>query len=141
MNAPIVEGTVARMPPPLDDHNRILWTAGSEGRLVLHRCEACDRWQIPSGPTCASCGGALVEAEASGRGTVFTFTVNTQSWNPEVPTPYVIALVRLDEQDDLLLPTNLVDVAPDAVEIGMAVEVCFEHNGDIWVPLFAPAVA
>ncbi len=53
--------------------------------------------------------------------------------------PYSIAIVTLDEQDDLRLATNLVGVEPDAIEIGMPVQVVFEPNDEIWVPLFQPA--
>jgi hypothetical protein len=31
-------------------------------------------------------------------------------------------------------------VEPDHVEIGMELEVAFEHHDDVWIPLFRPAV-
>ena len=34
--------------------------------------------------------------------------------------------------------TNLVDVAVGDVRTGMAVEVVFEHDDDVWLPLFRP---
>jgi len=36
----------------------------------------------------------------SGQGSVFTYTVNHHAFNPELPTPYVIALVELDDRAD-----------------------------------------
>lgn len=74
----------------------------------------------------------------SGRGTVFTFTVNHQAFRPEVPPPYVIAIVELAEQADLRIPTNLVACDPDRLTCGMPVRVCFERHGEIFVPLFEP---
>jgi uncharacterized OB-fold protein len=78
----------------------------------------------------------------SGRGTVFTYTVNFQPFNPDVPVPYVIAIVQLDEQPDLRIASNIVDCEPDSVYIGLPVEVRFEPqatDGDtVFVPVFAP---
>ena len=42
--------------------------------------------------------------------------------------PYIVALVELEEGTRLV--TNLVDVAPDDVTIGMPVAVRFEHFDD-----------
>ena len=75
----------------------------------------------------------------SGRGTVFTYTVNYHPFNPAVPPPYVIAIVELVEQVGLRFTTNIVDCPVDDVYIGMAVEVTFEQAGDAWVPVFRPA--
>lgn len=75
----------------------------------------------------------------SGRGTVFTFTVNHQPFNPDVPTPYDVAIVTLDEQDDLRIITNIVNCDVDSIEIGMPVRVLFEDHGDVKVPVFEPA--
>lgn len=73
--------------------------------------------------------------DVSGRGEVFSFTVNHQSWDGSTD-PYVIAIVRLDEQDDLRLTTNLIDCDPAEVAIGQPVEVVFEHREPVWLPLF-----
>ena len=40
------------------------------------------------------------------------------------------------EQSDIRLMTNLVDIEPEDVHIGMEVEVVFEHNDDVYLPLF-----
>ncbi len=67
---------------------------------------------------------------------MFTFTVNHQPYNPEVPVPYVIAIVELVEQDGLRFTTDIIGCSPDAVEIGMPVRVCFEQQGEVFVPIF-----
>jgi uncharacterized protein len=74
----------------------------------------------------------------SGRGTVFTFTINRHPFNPAVPVPYVIAIVELAEQAKLRFTTNLIECDIEDVHIGMAVEVAFEQAGEAWVPLFRP---
>jgi hypothetical protein len=64
-------------------------------------------------------------------------TVNVQEWIPG-SGPYLIGLVAIAEQEDVRLTTNLVDVAPDDVRTGMAVEVVFDRHDDVYLPLFRP---
>ena len=80
----------------------------------------------------------LSRVPASGRGVLHTYTVNHQPWIPGYDPPYVIALVTVDEQDDVRLMTNIVGCAPDDVYVGMPVEVSFDHHEDVWLPLFKP---
>ena len=74
----------------------------------------------------------------SGRGRVYTYTVNQRAWSPGLEVPYVIAIVALEEQPDLRLMTNIVGCSPDDVYVGMPVEVSFDHHDDVWLPLFKP---
>lgn len=101
------------------------------------------RWVHPPTGTCRECGGPLVARPVSGRGTVFTYTVNMHAYNPAVPTPYVIAIVELAEQQDLRLAANIVGCEPDSVVCGMAVVVGFEQQGSggdaAFIPVFSPA--
>ena len=88
---------------------------------------------------CPRCLSRDLGPEAvSGRGHVETFTVNHQQWIPG-SDPYIIAWVSIDEQPDVRLTTNLVGVEPEDVHVGMPVRVVFEHNDDVWIPLFTPA--
>jgi hypothetical protein len=51
-----------------------------------------------------------------------------------------IILAQVDVTEGVRLSTNLVDVEPDAVKVGMEVEVAFESlpDGSI-IPVFRPA--
>jgi uncharacterized OB-fold protein len=69
---------------------------------------------------------------------VFTFTVNHHPYNPEVPVPYVIAIVELVEQDGLRFTTDIVGCPTDAVRIDMPVRVRFDQQGEVFVPIFEP---
>ena len=131
-----------RVLPALDDENEFFWTSGADGTLRFLRCQDCGYWLHPPGPRCPSCGAGtdrLAPEAVSGRGEVFSFTVNHQAWDGD-PEPYVIALVELVEQAGLRLTTNLVGVPADGegVEIGMPVHVVFEHRDPVWFPLFEP---
>lgn len=128
-----------RILPSLQPANRPYWTAGAHGSLLVERCGTCRRWQHPPTGTCGSCGELASAEPVSGSGTIFTFTVNHQQYHPDVPPPYVIAVVELAEQEDLRLVTNLVDCDPDEVRIGAEVRVGFEQHGDVFVPVFVLA--
>lgn len=128
-----------RVLPALDDDNRFFWTSGADGTLRFLRCQACGHWLHPPAPVCPACLGRDVAPEAvSGRGEVFSFTINHHSWDGGTE-PYAIVLVALAEQDGLRLTSNLVGVPLDEVRIGLPVQVVFEQHGDIWFPLFEAA--
>jgi uncharacterized OB-fold protein len=127
-----------RILPALDDHNRAFWTGGFDGQLLIERCESCARWQHPPVGRCLACDGEVVAQPVSGRGTVFTFTVNCHAFRPDVPPPYVIAIVELDEQADLRVVANVVGGDAETVTIGMAVAVDFEVQDEYAVPVFRP---
>jgi uncharacterized protein len=132
----------ARMLPELNDHNRAFWTGGADGQLMIAFCVTCELWVGPPAADCPDCGGVLEARPVSGRGTVFTYTVNHQPFNPAVPVPYVIAIVELEEQADLRIASNIVDCEPDSVHTGLLVEVRFERqdadDDTRYVPVFAP---
>ena len=138
MIAPIVVGSVPRILPPLTPANRAFWTGGASGHLLILRCETCDRWVHPPVSRCPICDGELHAEPVSGRGTIFTFTVNEQQFHPDVLPPYVIAIVELVEQADLRVPTNIVECDPADLRCGLPVTVLFEKYDEIFVPLFRP---
>jgi uncharacterized OB-fold protein len=54
----------------------------------------------------------------------------------------VVAIVEIEEDPCVRLTTNIVNIEPRDVRIGMPVRVVFEHHadeaGDVWIPLFEP---
>ncbi len=128
-----------RVLPAIDDTNEFFWTSGADGHLRFLRCEACGYFLHPPSPRCPECGSTEVGPEpVSGRGEVFSFTVNHQSWDGGTD-PYSIVLVELDEQPGLRLTSNLLGVDLDAIEIGLPVQVVFEERDGVFYPLFEPA--
>lgn len=115
--------------------------AAREGRLVIQRCTSCGEHQFYPRKLCVRCGGDVEWVQASGRGTVHTFTVIHQQgmpgWRDEVP--YVAAIVDLDE--GVRMTTNVVGCAPSDVRIGLPVEVTFVDEGTYVLPRFRPAAS
>jgi len=133
---------VARTLPVIDRDNEAFWTWGGEGKLAIHRCASCEYFVHPPVPFCPRCESRDVAPQAvSGRGRVVTFTVNHKAWVPDLAEPYVLALVAIEEQDDVRLACNIVGCTPEAVDFNMEVEVVFEQSEDLWIPLFRPVTA
>ena len=84
---------------------RPFWDAARAHRLVLPRCERCARWANPQEVVHAcACGGARAWSEASGRGTIASWTVVRKAAHPAVAdeVPYTLLLVRLAEGAQLV---------------------------------------
>jgi uncharacterized protein len=132
--------TLPRPLPAIDCDNRAYWTGGRNGELLIYRCAGCSTFIHPPVPFCPQCEGRDVAPQpVSGRGRVHTFTINYKQWVPGLPERYVLALVAIEEQADVLLPCNIVNCDPDDVRFDMTVKVLFEQHEDLWVPLFEPA--
>ena len=77
--------------------------------------------------------------EASGSGTVHTYTVIRQNWRQPFrrPRPYVVAMVELDEGPRMM--SNITDCDPDDVRIGLPVDVLRrEGDDDLGLPFWRP---
>jgi uncharacterized OB-fold protein len=123
--------------PRLDADNRAFWTGGKDNELRLMRCQDCTRFIHPPRPVCRYCLSENVVPEAvAGTGVIDTFTVNYQKWHPAMEVPFVIARVAIDGAPGVILTTNIVGCAVDAVDIGDRVRVTFEQQDDVYLPLF-----
>jgi uncharacterized protein len=133
---------VDRVLPELNPDNELFWTSGAQGTLQLLRCAACKHWLHPAGPVCPACLSDELRPEpVSGRATVFSYTVNHQSWVSGLSVPYAIVIVELAEQAGLRLLTNVVGCPLDDVRIGMQVRLVFEAVEDVYLPLVEPVPA
>lgn len=116
------------------------WDGTRQHRLLLQRCEAGHIIFYPRShcPRCLS--NRLAWVEASGKGTLYSYTVARRPTSPdfEHDVPFVIAVVELDEGPRMT--SRLVEVDPDAVRIGMRLEVVFDDvTEEIALPYFRPA--
>ena len=129
--------------PEVTDDSHAFWSGGADAVLNIHRCRQCQQRFHPPTPVCPRCLSVEVGPEqVSGRATVQGFSVNVQQWAPDMDVPYVVAVVSIAEADDVHLTTRLVGVEPEAVTIGMSVEVTFEQVADdVYLPLFQPVTA
>ena len=116
------------------------WEATAEHRLVLPCCDACGFVIWYPRMFCPECGSMAVHwTEASGAGTVYSFTVTRKGQGAYRDAgPYVMAYVELAEGPRIM--TNIVGVDPAAVHIGQGVRVVFDDTGEgPALPRFTPA--
>ena len=127
--------------PRIDEESRGFWEALGRHELYFQRCGACGTKRFYPRALCPSClSSATAWVRASGRGTVYSFSVTHQNQAPgfREELPYVLAVVELEEGVHLM--TNVVGCAPETVRIDMPVEVTFDDaTPEVTLPKFRPA--
>jgi uncharacterized protein len=127
------------IPRPYQD-TQAYWDAAKENRLVIQQCRDCGKLQFYPRGVCSHClSSGLDWIEASGRGTVYSFTIAHRAPHPGFgnETPFVIAIVELAE--GVRMMTNIVGCDPKTMRIDMPVKVVFDASGDVTLPKFTPA--
>ncbi|MCC6472889.1 MAG: Zn-ribbon domain-containing OB-fold protein [Burkholderiales bacterium] len=107
------------------------WNALPQGRFLLRACRACGRAHWYPRAICPHCASSDTEwREASGRGTIYTYSIMRR-----VSEPFAIAYVTLAEGPTIM--TNIVESALEEIAIGKAVAfvVGGRKNGE-YLPLF-----
>ncbi|MBP1687292.1 MAG: hypothetical protein H6Q33_3435 [Deltaproteobacteria bacterium] len=127
--------------PVLDGLAKEFYDWCKQHELRFQRCTDCGAWRHVPREMCAECGSWNWEwAKASGRGTVFTWTVVARALHPafQSDTPYAPVVVEMDEGVRLL--ASVVDCPPDQLRIGMPVEVIFDAvTPEVTLPKFRRA--
>ena len=128
------------LPRPYQDTAEF-WAAAREHRFVIQRCNSCGEHQFYPRGVCSHCLSSELEwREASGNGTIYSYSVNHRAPHPGFADdlPFVLAIVELEEGPRMM--TNIVVSDPDSVTIGMAVTVTFDDVTDqVTLPKFTPA--
>jgi uncharacterized protein len=125
--------------PVINPETKPYWDATLEGKLMLKQCTACGTVNWYPRTLCPACGSFDTEwIQATGRGTIYTFTVTRRgSGAYAAAAPYVLAYVELDEGPRMM--TNIVDCDVDAIAVGDRVEVVFHDTGQgAALPRFRP---
>ena len=114
--APVVENDGLDLP---------YWEGTRQGELRIQRCGGCGLLRHPPGPMCPECGATKPKYLVSdGRGVVYSYVVHHHPQVPGKRTPFVIALIELDEGVRML---GELDGEPS---IGQRVEVVFTKVDD-----------
>ena len=121
-------------PPVVNAETKAFWDAARQHRFLIPVCTACGKAHWYPRAICPFCADDKIAwREASGRGTIYTYSVMRR-----VKEPYAIAHVTLAEGPTML--TNIVDCDFDKLYIGQPVAVVFQEteNGPP-APMFRPA--
>jgi uncharacterized protein len=133
--------------PAVNPETKVFWDATAEGRLLLKRCQDCGVPIWYPRAICPECSSMNTEwFQASGRGTVYSYTVNQRPEGvyktegaDKGAAPLVLAYVELEEGPRMM--TNVVG-AGDDLAIGLPVEVTWADTGEgSALPRFRPVAS
>ena len=117
------------------------FAAAREGRLAYAACEHCERGSHPPTPFCSYCGEPRTAwRDASGKGTLHSFTTVSHQVHPDYPVPYTLVLVSLDDNPDVQLVGRIDGDA--GLRVGQPMEIWFDRIADdVVLPQWRPAAA
>ena len=122
MNLPIPQPTETTRP---------FWDGLREGKIRLQYSPSSRQWVFyPRVLAPGTLADDLEWREISGAGTVYTYTI---AYRPTAPAwsdrlPQIIVVVETDE--GARIPSELVDVQPDDVRVGLRVAPVFDRSAD-----------
>lgn len=134
----LAENRPKRPRPAITQDIAFFYEGARKEKLLIQRCSKCSELRHPPLPCCPYCHSLEWDAiESSGRGQVYSFVVNHYPQVAAFDYPLVVALIELSEGTRLV--SQLIDVEPHDVFIGMEVEVDFiKCDEDLTLPLFRP---
>ncbi|MET9229104.1 OB-fold domain-containing protein [Lentzea sp. NPDC003310] len=120
--------------PSVNRDTEYFWEGTRQGELRIQRCGGCGLLRHPPGPMCPECGATKPTYLVSdGHGVIYSYVVHHHPQVPGKRTPFVIALVELDEGVRML---GEFDGEP---AIGQRVEVVFTKVDDeLTMPSWRP---
>lgn len=121
--------------PAVTIESKPFFDAAEQGKFLIKRCTACGEAHWYPRTICPFChSDQTVWEESPGEGVVYSFSIMRKSPSG----PYALAYVTLNEGPNVL--TNIVDIAPDDLKIGLKVKVKLQPTeGGPPVPVFVPA--
>lgn len=118
--------------PLVDNENRGYWEAAKKHELRIQKCQNCGLRVHPPRPMCPRCLSTEKEwALSSGRGIIYSWVnfVYDKSAYPGIKVPYAVVIVEMEDEGIRIL-TNVVDMTPDDIYIGMPVQAVFDDIDD-----------
>ena len=118
-----------RLAPTINRDTEFFYNGLRDHKLLIQSCSDCTTLRVPPRPMCGNCQSLNWEAtESSGRGTVYSYVMPQYPPLPFFDYPYIVALVELDE--GVRIVSNLREIEPSDVQVGMPVEVFYESFND-----------
>jgi|SRR5581483_4422766 len=120
-----------------DSDTRPYWEGLARGELRIQRCDSCSRAIFYPRSLCPHChADKLSWIVASGRGTIYSYTVAYQAFGMFADeVPFIVAIVELAE--GVRMMSRIIDVPRERVSIGLPVQVTFETAGEnVTLPYF-----
>ena len=122
-------------------HAQPFFDALNEGRLAVQRCKHCEALAHPPRALCPGCQRRDFDwPTMSGKGEVYSYVVTHQAIHPAFAGHTPLATVEVALAEGPKLTSNLLDVPPEEIAIGMPVVACLEPVAEgVVLPLFRRA--
>ena len=117
--------------PRVDLDNQGFWEAVRQHKLVFQKCKDCGLLVHRPRPMCPRCNSMEREwSPSTGKGVVYSWVnfVYANAAYPGIKVPYTVVVVEMAEGVRII--SNLYDVKPEEVYVGMPVEVVFDDIAD-----------
>ena len=127
------------LPRLADPDTAEFWRRTRVGELSYQQCGDCDAVVFFPRRHCSHCGSLnLAWQVASGKGSIYSFSVIRQSYHPffRQRVPYAVAWIDLDEGPRLLSNVLGVEDPGADLKIGQRVVVEWEQHEELSIPLF-----
>ena len=125
--------------PTVHPDNQAFWEGVQREELVFQRCKGCGVWSHPPRPMCPKCRSVEKDwVPSAGKGKIHSWVTYQKAPHPGFKAPYAVVLVELEE--GVRMVSNLVDVKPEEIVMGLPVEVVFDRvTAEVVLPKFRKA--
>ncbi len=119
-------------PIPLKNQdNTPYWEAADRHELVLQKCETCQSYSHPPGPSCAKCGSTELSWESRGSdisGKIYSYVVSYRPFLPgfQDDLPHIIAVIELEDVPEVKIIGNVLECSPEEIKIDMPVKMMWQ---------------
>jgi uncharacterized OB-fold protein len=126
--------------PLVDSDGAEFWARVRRHAMAFQECQTCGRVRYPPRQHCPACLGSDFNwVDSPTRGTVYSFVTFVRPYRPAYAdeVPYNVSLIELP--NGVRLWSNVVGIDPDAVRIGMPVELFYDdRTPELTLPQFRP---
>ena len=139
LGADSTKNIALRPRPVMTRDTSFFWQGAQKHHLLIQRCAACHTVRHPPTAACSECGKLEWDSiESSGLGEVYSYTVVHFPVVEPFKSPYVVALVALE--DGVRLISEVIGSPPESMRIGMPVLLDWlECDKDLTLPVFRSA--
>ena len=118
------------VPEPAAD-TKPYWDALHAGHFHLQRCADCKKVRHYPRPVCGACYSMNAEwCEASGRGTLHSWTITHHAFVPGLKADLPYTLLTVDLEEGVRMQAQARGIEEEALKIGLRVKVGFEKVTD-----------
>lgn len=126
--------------PEIQTYSQAFWDGTKNNKLLVQICSDCDARIFFPRRQCPECWSTKLDwIEASGRATIYAFSVTYEGVEAAFQEDLPIVLAWVDLPEGIRMQSNIIDCDPDSIEIGQEVEVVFKPvTDDVTLPYFRP---